>query len=228
MAGIGAIEQFLATQPLEVNISSIILSMAVAVILSYTLAKLYVKYGTALSNRKKFADNFILLAITTTLVISIVKSSLALSLGLVGALSIVRFRAAIKEPEELVFLFLVIAIGLGLGANQILLTVVSFVFIALVILARHATHRKEAHQNLYLNISGQTKKGMTLANIKDILKKHCKAVHLRRFDHNSNDELDASFLIDIDSFDELEKIRNELKKLSKSINVTYLDKIGVH
>jgi len=47
---------------------------------------------------------------TTMLVISIVKSSLALSLGLVGALSIVRFRSAIKEPEELVYIFLSMAI----------------------------------------------------------------------------------------------------------------------
>ena len=51
------------------------------------------------------------LAIITTLVITVIKFSLALSLGLVGALSIVRFRAAIKEPEELVFLFLIISIG---------------------------------------------------------------------------------------------------------------------
>ena len=52
---------------------------------------------------------------TTMLIITVVKSSLALSLGLVGALSIVRFRAAIKEPEELAYLFLTIAIGLALG-----------------------------------------------------------------------------------------------------------------
>ena len=54
---------------------------------------------------------------TTYIVIMVVKNSLALSLGLVGALSIVRFRAAIKEPEELVYLFLIIAAGLGCGAN---------------------------------------------------------------------------------------------------------------
>lgn len=51
------------------------------------------------------------------LVIFVVKSSLALSLGLVGALSIVRFRTPIKGPEELVYLFLSIAIGLGFGAG---------------------------------------------------------------------------------------------------------------
>ena len=63
-----------------------------------------------------------LLAVTTMFIITVVKSSLALSLGLVGALSIVRFRAAIKEPEELTYLFFAISIGLGLGADQRVVT----------------------------------------------------------------------------------------------------------
>ena len=61
------------------------------------------------NNVENSPKNFILLGIATCIVITIVKNSLALSLGLVGALSIVRFRAAIKEPEELVYLLFVIA-----------------------------------------------------------------------------------------------------------------------
>ena len=64
------------------------------------------------------------IALTTLLVISVVKSSLALSLGLVGALSIVRFRTPIKEPEELAYIFLSIAVGLALGAGLIYKAVV--------------------------------------------------------------------------------------------------------
>ena len=67
------------------------------------------------------------------LVIMVVKSSLALSLGLVGALSIVRFRTPIKEPEELVYLFLAIAIGLGLGAGQVLITTIIVLLILVFI-----------------------------------------------------------------------------------------------
>ena len=58
------------------------------------------------------------------MVITVVKSSLALSLGLVGALSIVRFRTPIKEPEELGYLFLTIAVGLGFGAGFSLITTI--------------------------------------------------------------------------------------------------------
>ena len=94
------------------SLPTLAISLITAAILGVLLGKAYVRFGTALSNRSQFARNFLLLTVTTTLIIGIVKSSLALSLGLVGALSIVRFRAAIKEPEELAFLFLSIAVGL--------------------------------------------------------------------------------------------------------------------
>ena len=77
----------------------------------------------------------------------IVKSSLALSLGLVGALSIVRFRAAIKEPEELVYLFLIIAIGLGSGANQLIITTVGIIF-ALFIIVIYSIYLKRSKKNI--------------------------------------------------------------------------------
>jgi uncharacterized membrane protein YhiD involved in acid resistance len=92
------------------------------------------------------------LTLTTALVISIVKSSLALSLGLVGALSIVRFRTAIKDPEELLFLFIAIAVGLGVGADQRWATVVGVLFILGYMVLRTLLTREPASSNLYLNV----------------------------------------------------------------------------
>jgi hypothetical protein len=82
----------------------------------------------------------------------IVKSSLALSLGLVGALSIVRFRAAIKEPEELVYLFLVIAIGLGCGANQLIITTVGIIF-ALILIVIYSGYMNNSNKNIEQTIN---------------------------------------------------------------------------
>ena len=109
-----------------VNHQQFILNALLAAALAYLLGMFYTRYGTSIANRKKFGHNFMLLALTTMLIIYIVKSSIALSLGLVGALSIVRFRAAIKEPEELVYLFFTIGIGLGFGANQTVVTLLAF------------------------------------------------------------------------------------------------------
>jgi len=90
----------------------------------------------------------LILGATTTIIITIVKSSLALSLGLVGALSIVRFRAAIKEPEELVYLFLIISIGLGCGAGQLFTVTLGIVIILSLIFIVSKIKSKNNIKNL--------------------------------------------------------------------------------
>ena len=129
------IQTLLDYQLAEIDLSyqEIALSLILAAICSVIIKYVYIKYSKSLSNKKVFADIFILLSTVTCIVITVVKFSLALSLGLVGALSIVRFRAAIKEPEELVYLFLIIGIGLGAGAGQYKATIMLTVFAAIVI-----------------------------------------------------------------------------------------------
>ena len=99
---------------------------------------------------------FPLLTVITCGVIAVVKSSLALSLGLVGALSIVRFRSAIKEPEELVYLFLCVAVGLALGAElPILAILLVIVATALAVIVQIQGRRGRDH-NLLLTITGDS------------------------------------------------------------------------
>ena len=119
---------FFLKQNITLDLNNFLLNLLIATALSLLIQLFYLKYSSTLSNKFEFSKNFVILGITTTIVITIIKSSLALSLGLVGALSIVRFRAAIKEPEELVFLFLIIATGLGCGAGQIKITAGGIVF----------------------------------------------------------------------------------------------------
>ena len=89
-----------------ISISDLVINLLLGMGLSIGLAIYYLKFGHTYSDRTNHARILPILAVTTLLVITVVKSSLALSLGLVGALSIVRFRTPIKEPEELVYLFL--------------------------------------------------------------------------------------------------------------------------
>lgn len=91
--------------------------LAIGGVLAMYIRFLYTRTSPQVS-ADSIARVFPLLTLVTITVIAVVKSSLALSLGLVGALSIVRFRAAIKDPEELVYLFLCIGVGLALGAEQ--------------------------------------------------------------------------------------------------------------
>ena len=130
---------FFLNKNLQVDLEVFILNLVSAILLSFLVQLTYNQTSKTLSNSASFSRNFVILGLTTAIIITIVKSSLALSLGLVGALSIVRFRAAIKEPEELVFLFLIIAIGLGCGANQIKITAAGTLIAIGVIFLMHFT-----------------------------------------------------------------------------------------
>jgi hypothetical protein len=136
------------------NAGGLALFMAIGGVLSLFVRALYRKFGLTISNRDAFSNVFPLLTISTVLIIFVVKSSLALSLGLVGALSIVRFRAAIKEPEEIVFLFFCIAIGLALGAESYELAIGGTLVFTVFVMFRHHGGRKPDTPALLLTITG--------------------------------------------------------------------------
>jgi hypothetical protein len=133
--------------------------MLLGIILASLAAWFYSVHGRSFSKRSKLASNLPAQALITIQINYVVKSSLALSLGLVGALSIVRFRTAIKEPEELIYLFMAIAIGVGLGADQRLPTVLAMAIILGYLLVRAYTRPRPLRSNLFLNISLQHEGG---------------------------------------------------------------------
>jgi len=216
--------QELATSTTEqVSVWIIVFNLFLSAVLSLILGWVYTKYGSALSNRKQFARNFLPITMTTMFIITIVKSSLALSLGLIGALSIIRFRTAIKEPEELSYLFLTIAIGMGIGANQAIITIITLLTITAIICLKNINQNDvESGQNLYLTISSPAQDGNELNTIIKVLQKHCTNVNLKRFDENSN-LLEVSFLVGFENYSQLEVSKSELQGLNDSIRVSFLD-----
>jgi len=112
---------------------TIFINYIFCVLCAFSLKIIYENKSTSLSGKFHIGIVIPILSQITFLIILIVKSSLALSLGLIGALSIVRFRTPIKEPEELIYLFFSIAIGIGFGAGQTLVTSIIFILIATTI-----------------------------------------------------------------------------------------------
>ena len=154
------------------------------------------------------------MGITTTIVITIVKSSLALSLGLVGALSIVRFRAAIKEPEELVYLFLVIAIGLGCGAGQIYITVIGTLFALVSIYIFKKFYTKNNLKNFdKLNLAIISEKNLSEAEINNLIDNISGSTNRLELVSLSKSKLNTTINleIEIDDFKKLNKLINEFK-----------------
>ena len=215
-------ENFLATTSTNISSTEFLINILITAGLAYILSLIYIRYGNSLSNRNTFARTFVLIGITTMIIITIVKSSLALSLGLVGALSIVRFRTAIKEPEELSYIFLVICVGLGLGANQRLITFIGFISAIILIWLMNFKAKQESVQNLYLTVLSESPEKLPLESIIKILKEGCEKVDIKRFDEDKN-LLESSFLIEFTDFSKLNDVKLKLKELDESVKISFLD-----
>ncbi len=217
----GLFQKFLITQEQQVSITDFLVNSLVIIILAIILEYTYIVAARTISNRKQFAGTFLLIAFTTMLIISIVKTSLALSLGLVGALSIVRFRAAIKEPEELSYIFFAIALGLGLGANQTVIVIVAFAVAMAMLWGRYFISGKSKHQNLYLNISAKSIE-VELSQVTEIVKYEFGKFHLKRYDEN-NQIIEASFMIDSPNPEKLQSFTKSISKLGKDIRISFVE-----
>jgi len=212
------IEEFSNT----ISLSDFLVSIFITAILVMILRFFYIRFGSAISNRTKFANNFLPLALGTLLIIMIVKSSIALSLGLVGALSIVRFRAAIKDPEELTYLFIAIGLGLAGGANQPVLAVVALSLILLILYVHHLIIGRQSFRTedkLYVNIQTEEE---DLKKVTALLSNIFPHVELKRMDMLAKG-MDLSFICKAESVDQIGDLKNQLKALPGANTLSVID-----
>lgn len=216
-------ENYLTQAQAQISSFEFILSLTLTAITAFILKAVYVKFGQSLSNRSIFGNTFVPIAMTTMVIITIVKSSLALSLGLVGALSIVRFRAAIKEPEELVYLFICIAIGLGYGANQINITIIGFLMIVIAVaVIRKSTFKVEKSNVMYLTISKKSKTRLDIEKILEVLERNSFELDLKRLDESPSTN-EVSFVTTFLDKAQLLELRDEIFKFDDQLELTFLD-----
>ena len=213
---------FFLNQNVQIELSNFILSLFCAAVLSFIVHLFYIRFSSTLSNRIEFSKNFVVLGVATCIVIMIVKSSLALSLGLVGALSIVRFRAAIKEPEELVYLFLIIAVGLGCGANQLIVTTIGifFALLTIIIYSKYLNNKKDTSTEI-INMGIIIEENISDTQINNLIKDANKISLESKFISMSRSESNTTVNLDIrpTTFEELTKLTGIVKKEYKNSKV---------
>tara|TARA_Y100001960_G_C14609237_1_gene794884 strand:+ start:223 stop:783 length:561 start_codon:yes stop_codon:yes gene_type:complete len=178
-----------------------------------------------ISNRDDFGQVLPFILLTTTLIITVVKSSLALSLGLVGALSIIRFRTPVKEPEELAYLFIAIAIGLGLGANQTLPTVIASVFILATIAVTQKFRSNRRQSSLYLAIdvpAGEVLEQPLLTQMTEIVSRYATTCDLHRL-QRSNESTQITYFIDVVDVEGVSRLTSEIDSFLPGSEVTIID-----
>ena len=203
-----------------------VINLILAVLTSFILSRVYIYWGGSLSNRRKFAANFMLVTVTTTFIILVVRSSVALSLGLVGALSIIRFRAAIKEPEELAYLFFAISLGIGLGDNQRVVTLITLAVVVIIMGLARLLRQTQADVNLHLTVATRGAEKVTLQQVMDVVAQHADKLRLLRYDETP-EASEMSFVVEFRHISNLTQTRDALQALSPGLQVSFLDNKGI-
>jgi len=204
----------------DVSVFALLFNFVGAIIVSFFVKEFYVRYSLSLTGKMHIGAILPILTGIIFLIIVVVKTSLALSLGLVGALSIVRFRTPIKEPEELVYLFLAIAIGLGFGAGFALITTVIVISLLLVTYFWLSNRdAKSSEYNLVINWENQDVSHDSITNAVKLLSSSLKLV---RFE-NSPESNCAVFLLELAQESSIDLLLDKLNAVDENISVSFFE-----
>ena len=135
----------------------LMLSLLVAIVSAIIINLIYKKTYLGVSYNKSFSLSTILLTLVTTIVIRTINSNLSLSLGMVGALSIVRFRTSVKDPVDTIFMFWGITAGIMSGAGLYLVTVLSTLLIGLIYFISFSIQSKQDNKKLLVIVTDTSK-----------------------------------------------------------------------
>ena len=199
-----------------------VLCLILTLFCSYILKFTFEKKSNSLSSKYQLSNMIPILSATTFLVILIVKSSLALSLGLVGALSIVRFRTPIKEPEDLVYLFLSIGIGIGFGAFQVISTLIIF-FIIIIFIWLKKTNFDDVQNDYNFEITFKNNKIYkdNIDKINKLLKKNTDHINFIKQETYENENINISLKLKFNKYNQIKNITSDLEKINKENTIQF-------
>ena len=211
--------KYLFENNVGISVTQILISMCITVLLSMFIYWVYKKTYSGVMYSKNFNITIMLISTVTSMVMMIIGSNLALSLGMVGALSIIRFRSAIKDPKDIGFLFWGIAVGLSTGTGIYIIGIIGSIFIAFLLFI---FDRGIYNDNCYLLIV----KGndINFDKIESIIKEHTSKFNLKM--KNSTDIFtEATYEIKLKRNEDNEILR-ELKTIENIININIVSYNG--
>lgn len=210
-------EQFASTLKVE----QIVLSLIVAFVISLFIVYVYRKTFSGVIFNKNTALTMVLLAIVTSMIIRTINSNLSLSLGMVGALSIVRFRTAIKEPLDTAFMFWAIAAGIMAGAGQYIVSLLSSLLLGILFYLAYVYSFKAKAQYLLVVTYNLHNEDSVVEKLQEIKNKKLKNKAI-----NDKEVVEATYEVVLEN----ENIVNDIKRLHGVSNValiSYKNEIGV-
>ncbi|MCC5929266.1 MAG: DUF4956 domain-containing protein [Cyclobacteriaceae bacterium] len=201
------------------DLFSILLSLIIATLVAMVISQVYKYTHRGLSFELSFMTTLVVLAPIVSIVMLFIRGDLVLSLGLIGSLSIIRFRTPIKDTRDMVFLFWVIAVGLGCGTYNWTIVILSSIIISIIMFVLHFIKYGQTFQVDYvLAISGTS--DYMPDQVYNLIKKYTKEHQVRtketedqhwevifevRFDKNAGQQSD-NLIKELKSLTEVEKV----------------------
>jgi len=204
-----------------VEILPTLFAFVICLIMAFILRLFYERRSFSLTGKSHISSILPILSAVVFIVIVVVKSSLALSLGLVGALSIVRFRTPIKEPEELVYLFLAIAIGLGYGAGHVLITTI-LVTITMGVIYLWLSNQDGGGTSEYNFVVNWNNKDVSFEDILEKVNEFSEATKLVRLDKSADKNMAVLLLTPRTDF-KFNEFLNGLQAIDSGLSVTFYE-----
>ena len=193
----------------------------ISILIIALLGGLFVRYlywnlSTTFSSKISFGNTLLIVTISVASLVAVVKSSLALSLGLVGALSVIRFRTAVKEPFNLAFLLFSICIGIAIGASQYLFALMLAFFGSLGFLFSYRSTKYNKSKNLSLEVDEIDTIAINLpynSSIDDVYKLLANTTSyfsILSMDQNDKESISMAIKVKVKSPKDLNHLKDEL------------------
>lgn len=209
----------LNTDPIE-----ILKNLSIALICGILIAAVYRITYKGASYSTQFVNSLVLLSLITAVVIMVIGNNLATAFGLVGAMSIIRFRTAVRDVQDIVFIFFSLGIGLAAGVGLGALAIIGTIFISIVIFLVIATDinaPKKRNYMLQVNHEIESDSGVEL-----VLQKYCKEFRIMSYQTNEvNSFVQAYYHVRLKKLSEHKNLVSELKALdaTRSVNLFFDD-----
>jgi len=171
---------------IAISMIDLLISLSLSILLGFAVVGVYRLTHRGLNYERSFLVTLVMISPIVAVVIMLIGSNLALSLGMVGALSIIRFRTVIKDSRDMIYLFWMIAVGLGCGTYNWIVTLVATIFIAFVLFLLHFIKYGQAlHSDYVLVLKGQQQQ--PIESIKQTINTFASIVELRSLDIGPNE-----------------------------------------
>lgn len=207
----------------NVSILALVGNLVVGAVLAAILAWHYVRFGRTFGNRTKLAHVLVIITVVTVFIVTLAATSVGLAIGVLAAVSIIRFRTPIKEPEELAYLFFALGIGFGLGANEALATSIAFFVVLAVLSLRSLFRRTGEDENFFVSLEVKGGSGQaTVQQALDVLQRHVAWAQARRLDVQGG-VLNATFQVDVKDRAAVPKAMDDLSRTFPGASVSFVE-----